>query len=400
MATASLGAGVALIIDCSIGTLCPGSTATANVYVAPSTVTLGPGGAQKFAATVVGTDVTNNAVTWSVDESAGGSIDASGLYTAPSTPGTFHVRATSVAAPTSSGTATVTVTSHTGISVAVSPASPTVNLHGSIPFVSSVTGSPDTAVIWSVEEAGGGTITSLGAYTAPGSTGTFHVRATSMADPTSYGRATVTVAGSNVTVSAQPKMTGGLTNLDCIASGAGPFTYAWHGYRDDGDTTGLSFSSLTAQAPTLTLTTTAMWGSNFYVFCEVSIGGSLAGSGFTMVTLSTGDTVADVTVTPSTPQAGVTDVTFDGTPSTAALSAVQWTVQYGQYVVVGTLEDYLKVSPSSWTTLFSDSSPTGLTEHVSKSKFAQSGVYRVQLTVTSSSDYSEEEGTYYFTVSP
>ena len=98
--------------------------------------------------------------------------------------------------------------------------------------------------------------------------------------------------------------------------------------------------------------------------------------------------------------AGVTDVTFDGTPSTAALSAVQWTVQYGQYVVVGTLEDYLKVSPSSWTTLFSDSSPTGLTEHVSKSKFAQSGVYRVQLTVTSSSDYSEEEGTYYFTVSP
>jgi len=211
----------------------------------------------------------------------------------------------------------------------------------------------------------------------------------------------VTVTSVTVNVSAQPNPTGGLTNLGCVASGAGPFTYAWHGYRDDGDTTGLSFSSLTTEAPTVTLSTTGMVGSNFYVFCVVSSGGTPAGSADTMVTLSTGDTIPRVTVSPSTIHAGITDVTFDGSTSTNAQSdAVQWVVQYGQYVVVTTFEDYLKASPSSWTTVFSDSSPTGLMEQVSASKFAQPGAYRVQMTVTSSSDYSEVEGTYYFQVSP
>jgi len=400
MATGPLGAGVALIIDCSIGTLCPGSTPTANVYVAPTTVTLGPGGAQRFAATVVGTDVTNNAVTWSVEESAGGTIDATGLYTAPSGTGTFHVRATSVAAPTSYGRATVTVSSASGISVSVYPATSTTTVHGSIPFQSTVTGSGDTAVTWSVEEAGGGTITSLGAYTAPANPGIFHVRATSIADPTSFGRATVTVTSVGVIVTAQPETTDGLTNLNCAASGAGPFTYAWHGYRDDGDTTGLSFSSLTAQAPTVTLTTTGMVGSNFYVFCVVSSGGTPAGSGYNMVTLTTGDTIPRVTVSPLTVHAGTTDVTFDGSLTTNVQSVVQWVVQYGQYVVPTTFEDYLKASPSSWSTVFSDSSPTGLMEHVSASKFAQPGAYRVQMTVTSSNDFSQVEGTVYFQVAP
>ena len=398
MATGPLGAGVALIIDCSIGTLCPGSTPTANVYVAPTTVTLGPGGAQRFAATVVGTDVTNNAVTWSVEESAGGTIDATGLYTAPSGTGTFHVRATSVAAPTSFGRATVTVKSPSGISVGIYPATSTTTVHGSIPFQSSVTGSADAAVTWSVEEAAGGTITSLGVYTAPANPGSFHVRATSFADPTSFGRATVTVNSVGVIVTAQPSTTDGLTNLYCAASGAGPFTYAWHGYRDDGDTTGLSFSSLSAVAPTVTVSTTGMVGSNFYIFCVASYGGSPAGSGYTMVTLTTGDTIPTVTVAPSTIHAGITDVTFDGSSTTNLQSVDKWTVQYGQYVVATTFEDFLKASPSSWSTVFTDSSPTGLMEHVSASHFAQPGAYRVQMTVTSSNDYSQVEGTYYIQV--
>jgi hypothetical protein len=393
-------AGYALVIDCSFGTLCPGSTPTATVSVGPSTVTLGPGGAQKFVATVVGTDVTSNAVTWSVDESAGGTIDASGSYTAPSATGTFHVRATSVAAPNSSGTATVTVKSPSGITVGISPTTPTTTVHGTIQFESSIAGSGNPNVTWSVQEAGGGTITSLGGYTAPANPGTFHVRATSVADPSSYGQATVTVNTVTVSVTAQPDTTDGLTNLACAASGAGPFTYAWHGYRDDGDTTGLSFSSLTAQDPTVTLSTTGMVGSNFYVFCVVSSGGTPAGSGDTLVTLTTGDTIPRVTVTPTTIHAGITDVTLDGSTSTGVQSVNGWIVQYGLYVVPTTFEDYLKVPPSSWSTVFSDSAPTGLTEHVSASKFAQPGAYRVQMTVTSSNDFSEVEGTYYFQVSP
>ncbi len=51
----------------------------------------------------------------------------------------------------------------------------------------------NTAVTWSVLEAGGGLVDSTGLYTAPGSTGTFHVVATSVADPAISGSAVVTV---------------------------------------------------------------------------------------------------------------------------------------------------------------------------------------------------------------
>lgn len=48
-------------------------------------------------------------VSWSVDEAAGGTIGADGVYTAPSTPGTFHVRASSSAFFGQSASATVQV---------------------------------------------------------------------------------------------------------------------------------------------------------------------------------------------------------------------------------------------------------------------------------------------------
>jgi hypothetical protein len=59
-----------------------------------------------FVATVSGTS--NGAVTWSVSEGiAGGVVDGSGLYSAPSTPGTYHLVARSVADPSRSAIATV-----------------------------------------------------------------------------------------------------------------------------------------------------------------------------------------------------------------------------------------------------------------------------------------------------
>ncbi len=61
-------------------------------------------------------------MTWSVQEGAsGGTIDASGNYTAPADPGIFHVVAASVADPSKKATATVTVTADQGISVAITP---------------------------------------------------------------------------------------------------------------------------------------------------------------------------------------------------------------------------------------------------------------------------------------
>lgn len=78
------------------------------VTVAPTTASLLTGATQTFTATVTGT--TNTAVTWSVQEAGGGSVNASGLYTAPGTPGTYHVVATSQASATKTASATVTVT--------------------------------------------------------------------------------------------------------------------------------------------------------------------------------------------------------------------------------------------------------------------------------------------------
>jgi hypothetical protein len=81
---------------------------TIAVTIDPSNVTLTPGNNQVFHATVTGTSDTR--VTWSVAESGGGQIDSNGVYTAPSNAlGVFHVVATSVADPSKTARATVTV---------------------------------------------------------------------------------------------------------------------------------------------------------------------------------------------------------------------------------------------------------------------------------------------------
>lgn len=80
-----------------------------TVAINPTSVTLSSGGTQAFTASVGSTG--NTAVTWRVSEgNAGGSITSSGLYTAPATPGTYHVLATSQVDPSKSASAIVTVT--------------------------------------------------------------------------------------------------------------------------------------------------------------------------------------------------------------------------------------------------------------------------------------------------
>ncbi|HJU83044.1 MAG TPA: hypothetical protein VJ600_02435 [Holophagaceae bacterium] len=81
------------------------------------------------------------------------------------------------------------------ISVYVTPTAVRLGIRQSYAFVAVVTGATDNRVTWSVEEgASGGTINYAGAYTAPAnSAGVFHVRATSVEDPTKYSRSTVTV---------------------------------------------------------------------------------------------------------------------------------------------------------------------------------------------------------------
>jgi hypothetical protein len=85
-----------------------GGASTVGVRVSPATVALTPSAQRTFLAAVTGT--ANLAVTWSVREGgAGGNVTSTGLYTAPSALGDYHVVATSVADPTKSGAAAVTV---------------------------------------------------------------------------------------------------------------------------------------------------------------------------------------------------------------------------------------------------------------------------------------------------
>jgi hypothetical protein len=84
-----------------------GGMITSGVLVTPSTAHVGFGRQVLFSANVVGTSDTS--VTWSVQEGAsGGTVDSTGLYTAPMTAGTYHVVADSHALGVS-GSATAVV---------------------------------------------------------------------------------------------------------------------------------------------------------------------------------------------------------------------------------------------------------------------------------------------------
>jgi chitinase len=79
------------------------------VQANPASTTVQAGATVQFTASVTGS--TNGGVNWTVQEtSTGGSVSSSGLYTAPSTAGTYHVVATSIADATKSSVATVVVT--------------------------------------------------------------------------------------------------------------------------------------------------------------------------------------------------------------------------------------------------------------------------------------------------
>ncbi len=197
-------------------TTAPSAITGVSVSCSPGTVS--PSGASQCTATVSGTGSYSSAVTWSM-VSMGGSISASGLYTATYIPQTYTatVKAVSVQDPTQYGTATVTETP-TGAPL---PSPATTPSPSSLP-VATVTMSCVSMVLvnttdtclaqvvvgpiapnvyewpssvqgltWSV--SGGGTINSSGVYTAPGYPTTATITATSVQDPTKSSSLAVSV---------------------------------------------------------------------------------------------------------------------------------------------------------------------------------------------------------------
>lgn len=105
----------------------PPEDGVVGVTVAPTTAMVRAGATQSFTATVTGN--ANTSVTWSVNGTAGGNatngtIDVTGIYTAPSnlpTPNTITVTATSAADTTKQGSGAVTLANPVPVLTSVTP---------------------------------------------------------------------------------------------------------------------------------------------------------------------------------------------------------------------------------------------------------------------------------------
>jgi len=109
----------------------------------------------------------------------------------------------------SSAATTVTVT--TGTRVTIPAFSGYLKINDSHTFSATVTGTSNTGVTWSIQEAGGGTITSGGSYTAPATAGVYHLVATSVFDTTQQGVLAVTVHPIVTVTTAAPTISAGDT---------------------------------------------------------------------------------------------------------------------------------------------------------------------------------------------
>ncbi len=175
------------------------------VTISPTSAEVVTGNTQQFSATVTG--ASNIAVTWTLNGTGCsgatcGTISSSGLYTAPAmvpSPAQVSVTATSVADPTKSASAVVTILH--AIVVSVSPGTAQVVTGMTQQFTATVSGTSNMSVTWTLSGSGCsgsacGTISSSGLYTAPTAVPSppqVTVTATSVADPTKSATATVTV---------------------------------------------------------------------------------------------------------------------------------------------------------------------------------------------------------------
>ncbi len=190
--------------------------AAASVSISPSSAQLRPSAQLQFTAAESGS--TSPLFIWSISGSgcggsACGSISASGLYTAPSSPPNppiVAVTATLLSDPTKSASATVTITTGGVVAISISPTTAQIGVSRQKQFSATVTGSSNTAVTWTITGIGCagntcGTVSSSGLFTAPAvppNPPFLSVTATSVADPTKSAIATVTIVPVvNITIS-------------------------------------------------------------------------------------------------------------------------------------------------------------------------------------------------------
>ncbi len=192
----------ALLLLCVICTSCgavgSGPPTPVTVAVTPNSAQPFPGDTVQFNAVVE--NASSSAVSWQVGPIPGGNstvgtIDLTGLYTAPaSVPSQPTVTVTAVlqSDPTKTGSASVTILSFSAYKgpLVVSPALSGLTTSQTLQLQVTTPGVSNGDVNWAVT---GGTITPSGMYSPPNTQGVYTVKASLIANPNAVGTAQVAV---------------------------------------------------------------------------------------------------------------------------------------------------------------------------------------------------------------
>ena len=151
-------------------------SAAISVSLSPASASLQPGDTITFHAAVA--HDANQYVGWAIEEADGGTINSdTGLYTAPSTPGLYHLMAWSQDDDSAIAEAAILVgPAGAPASLTVTPTRADVAPGGQQAFAATLLNAGGS-VGWSVLEGGGGSVSASGLYTAPSTPGAYHVRA-------------------------------------------------------------------------------------------------------------------------------------------------------------------------------------------------------------------------------
>jgi len=168
------------------------TTPAVSIAIAPTSASIAVNTTQQFTATVQNCG-TNCGVNWSMTAGTG-SINQSGLFTAPNAVETDTVTVQAQADLTKKATATINVTnSAPPVSISISPTGVTLPTTGTQQFTASVQNcGSNCGVYWSVTQ-GTGTITQSGLFTAPSTSESDTVQVQAQADMSKTASAVVTV---------------------------------------------------------------------------------------------------------------------------------------------------------------------------------------------------------------
>ncbi len=240
---------------CASGGKCAALPGAFSVTLAQSTATVTVGSTFQFSVTSVG------GVTWSVEETFGGTVDPNGTYHAPETPGTYHVVATSTADGTKSATATVTAVPAPSAAIEVA----SVLTRGKTGVTAQVPSAAGITYAWQVT---GGTLTSAAdgnqiTFTAgTGASMLVAVTVTNVASTAASNDVAITLVDPPTapTIAAVQTVTAGKAGLSASITPLTGLSYAWS----------ITNGTITAGAATDAITYVSGSGSALTLSCAAT----------------------------------------------------------------------------------------------------------------------------------